>query len=97
MFIRSMAIRKYCRECAGGSSTEVTFCHLLDCPLWPYRTGLSIRTREYKKRIKGAFSAPGPLFKEIVGELAELGFGLDDFLGKPLKKKTPQQVEQDVD
>ncbi len=33
------AIRAKCVDCSGGSPKDVAECHLLDCPLWPYRLG----------------------------------------------------------
>lgn len=33
------AMRAKCVDCSGGSSKLATECHILDCPLWPYRLG----------------------------------------------------------
>lgn len=33
------AMRAKCLDCSGGSAKDATECHILDCPLWPYRTG----------------------------------------------------------
>jgi hypothetical protein len=33
------AIRAKCIDCSGGSPKVATECHILDCPLWHYRTG----------------------------------------------------------
>ena len=33
------AIRAYCVECSGGSTKEVKFCPIKNCPLYPYRMG----------------------------------------------------------
>ena len=43
---RSVAIRRYCLECAGGNTVERLICHLEDCPLWNFRTGRSIKFNE---------------------------------------------------
>ncbi len=43
---KKKAIKDYCRDCAGGTFLEVLFCHLTDCPLYPYRTGYSARQDE---------------------------------------------------
>lgn len=48
---RAKAIQKYCIECAGDSAKEVTMCHIIDCPLWQFRTGNGIKSKVYKKRI----------------------------------------------
>jgi len=33
------AIRANCLECCCGSRKEVKMCHIINCPLWPYRLG----------------------------------------------------------
>ena len=35
----SKAIRYYCLDCAGGSALDVKECHIMLCPLWPFRMG----------------------------------------------------------
>ena len=37
------AIRAFCVDCSGGSLAEAKRCHMVDCPLWSYRTGKSGR------------------------------------------------------
>ena len=49
--IKARAIRDKCLECSGDSPKEVTLCHIFDCPLWPFRIGASIESKQYKKRI----------------------------------------------
>ena len=44
---KSEAIKCYCRDCAGDSPKEVALCHIVDCPLWPYRFGFSTRDKRY--------------------------------------------------
>lgn len=51
MSSRARAIKLNCLECAGGSPREVTLCHLIDCPLWPFRFGYSIKDRRFEKRM----------------------------------------------
>ena len=43
---KAKAIRLNCRECAGGTWGEVLCCHLMDCLLWPWRTGYSAKKNE---------------------------------------------------
>ena len=62
---KQKAIAKKCRECAGGTSREVTLCHIFDCPLWEYRTGTSIRSTVYKERIRRAFISCKKEFEEL--------------------------------
>ncbi len=33
------SIRKHCLECSSGSSNEVKYCIITDCPLYPFRLG----------------------------------------------------------
>jgi hypothetical protein len=33
------AIKEFCKECMGGSYSEVKFCSSTICPLKPFRTG----------------------------------------------------------
>ena len=34
---RAQAIRWKCLDCTGNQQTEVRFCPVRECPLWPYR------------------------------------------------------------
>jgi hypothetical protein len=66
---RLRAIKAYCRECAGGSYLEVLFCHLLDCPLHPYRTGYS--EKENETSLAAALKKHQDVAKELLPLLAE--------------------------
>ena len=33
------AIRAFCLECSGGATSEVKFCPVEECPLYPFRFG----------------------------------------------------------
>lgn len=33
------AIRRKCLDCVCGNRAEVARCHIVACPLWPYRMG----------------------------------------------------------
>jgi hypothetical protein len=37
----SKAIRFHCMDCSGGNVAVVRECHLVKCPLWPFRMGKS--------------------------------------------------------
>ena len=37
-------IRRGCLECSGGSRKEVRLCPNTDCPVWPWRMGVSPKT-----------------------------------------------------
>lgn len=85
---KARAIKLYCLECAGGTASEATFCHLLECPLWPFRLGAGIKSKLYRQRVTGAFTRR----PDIVKELKELGFGLEDFLRPPKPSKPPRRA-----
>ncbi len=51
---KSQAIKANCLDCSGGSPKEVTLCHIVYCPLYPFRFGYSIRDKRYKKRMEAA-------------------------------------------
>ena len=73
---KQKAIAKYCKECSGDSSKEVTFCSILDCPLWEYRCGYHISSNSYRPRIKRAFEK----YKLDVVELKHMGLSMSDYL-----------------
>jgi hypothetical protein len=64
-----------CLGCVGGSRKEVTLCHLFDCPLWAYRTGSTIRSTKYKKRMQTARDR----YKKEFEELERMGITFEDF------------------
>lgn len=51
---RSKAIKAHCFDCAGDSNKEVTLCCAFDCPLWEHRTGQSLASSVYRKRMEVA-------------------------------------------
>ena len=66
---KSQAIKRKCFECAGESPKEVTLCHIVDCPLWPYRFGYSMKDKRYQKRIKSAKRRYPDDFQEMIRAL----------------------------
>jgi hypothetical protein len=68
------AIRAKCIDCSGGSTSVATECHILDCPLWPYRLG------RRPKFVKGAVVRgidSGAAEGHVRGPLALRGSGPD--------------------
>lgn len=65
MLSRARAIKLNCLECAGGSPREVTLCHLIDCPLWPFRFGYSVKDRRFEVRMLSAQKRYPDEFAEI--------------------------------
>jgi len=49
VFTPIRAIRWHCMECSVGSRKEVARCHLLRCPLWPYRMGKRPNEKDLRK------------------------------------------------
>lgn len=41
---RPKAVRMKCLECMGGNAAEVRRCEIIDCPLWPYRSGRKMKS-----------------------------------------------------
>ena len=52
--IRSKAIAAKCLDCSGGSSKEVTLCQVVDCPLWQFRFGTSLKNKGFAERMDKA-------------------------------------------
>jgi len=76
---KKKCIKEYCLGCSGDSPKEVTFCNILDCPLWPFRTGSYIDTSLYRRRIEKAFQN----HPSEVADLAAMGLKKEDFLRLP--------------
>ena len=51
---KARAIKLNCLDCSGDSPKEVTLCHIVECPLWPFRFGYSTKDKRYKKRMESA-------------------------------------------
>lgn len=64
-----------CLDCAGGTSKEVTLCHLFSCPLWAVRFGYPQKSNQYQKRMKAAEKH----YNKDVKGLKEIGINYDDF------------------
>jgi len=62
---KSQAIKAKCLDC-GGSPKEVTLCHIVNCPLYPFRFGYSIRDKRFKKRMEAAKRNYPEEYKEML-------------------------------
>jgi hypothetical protein len=51
---KANAIKNKCLDCCCDSPKEVSLCQIVDCPLWPYRFGYSIRDKRYRIRMEAA-------------------------------------------
>jgi hypothetical protein len=49
---KSKAIKLFCFDCAGECASDVTFCQIKDCQLWPFRLGSGVGTKCYARRIE---------------------------------------------
>lgn len=63
---KSKAINLKCLKCSGDSHKEASLCHLLDCSLWPYRFGYSMRDQRFWKRMEAARRNYREEFKELL-------------------------------
>jgi hypothetical protein len=68
---RKLAIRDYCLECSGGTTSEVTLCGLVDCPLWGYRFGNCPTSKAFKVRMGTAKMSKPEEFKDAYAHLEE--------------------------
>ncbi|MFC2170267.1 hypothetical protein ACFLRM_06900 [Acidobacteriota bacterium] len=68
---KSQAIKSYCLDCSGGIKKDVTLCHLIDCPLWPFRFGYSIKDKRYEERIMSAKRKYPKEYKEVIELIRE--------------------------
>jgi hypothetical protein len=57
---RANAIRQNCLNCCCGSAAEVRRCHMLSCPMWPFRMGTDpYHVREVSAERRAALVATG--------------------------------------
>lgn len=50
------AIRQNCMECSGFQYSVVADCHIIHCPLWPFRSGKSGMKKDLSDEQKKAMS-----------------------------------------
>lgn len=67
---RTKAIKQYCLDCSNNSK-GVTLCHIVDCPLWPYRCGCNISSIQYRLRIESARRRNPEEYREVLQLLSE--------------------------
>ena len=51
---RAQAIKQNCMDCSGGIPKEVTLCPIVNCPLWPFRFGYSVKDKRFRRRMEAA-------------------------------------------
>jgi hypothetical protein len=68
---RKSAIKDYCLECAGGTTSEVTLCGMTHCPLWGYRFGNCPTSNTFKIRMETVKSSKPDEFKDAYAHLEE--------------------------
>jgi hypothetical protein len=56
---RAKAIRQNCIECCCGNAAEVARCHMLGCPMWPFRMGTDPYRAKQSERQRAARVASG--------------------------------------
>jgi len=77
---KGKAIKKYCLECGGSERANVMLCHVLDCPLWPFRFGSTKGSKTYTDRMTVAWEH----YREARQELERDGITLVDMIGQPV-------------
>lgn len=68
---KSQVIKLKCLDCAGDSPKEVTLCHVVDCPLWPFRFGYSMRDKRFNRRMEAAKKNYPKDYQEMLTILSE--------------------------
>ena len=68
---RTQSIKQKCLNCAGDSPKEVTLCHIVDCPLWTFRFGYSMKDNRYKMRMESAKIRYPEIYKEMLLALSD--------------------------
>jgi len=69
---KAEAIRRKCLDCSE-SPKEVTLCPVFDCPLWQYRFGCSLNTKQYKKRMYKAKQRYEVEYENLMEKLIKKG------------------------
>lgn len=78
---KAKAIRLKCLDCSGDSPKEVTLCHLVSCPLWPYRFGYSTNDKRYQKRMETAKRNYPDEYLEVMKMIADQSHNGQNSLG----------------
>jgi len=90
---KAKAIRQYCFECAGEMSLEVTLCSVVDCPLWPYRTGHGLDSAAYRQRLALAIKNHAPEMQSLL----RAGVDMALFAVQTRRRPTPSHKLAPVD
>lgn len=67
---KSQAIKLKCLDC-NSCKKDITLCHLVDCPLWSFRFGYSMKDKRYKRRMKAAKKNYPEEYQEMSKLIAE--------------------------
>ncbi len=68
---RAKAVKLHCISCCGGSPSEVTFCNILNCPLWFWRFGVPMTSKSAVDRMEKARKSNPDLWDECFSDLEE--------------------------
>lgn len=85
---KSKAIKQFCIECSGDSLLTATLCCSFDCPLWTWRLGVAIKTKEYRLRLESAIHN----HPEYLKDLSEIGADINRF---SLKQPIPSHRKEE--
>lgn len=73
---RTKAIKAYCLECSGGVYRSALLCSIFDCPLWPYRMGMALTSKQYRASLKRVFEQGGYDVKELLADGIDMAYFL---------------------
>lgn len=73
---RQKAIKAHCLECSGGAYRTALLCSIFDCPLWPYRMGIALSSKQYQTSLKRVFTESGYDVKELLKDGVDMPFFL---------------------
>jgi len=68
---RAKAVKEYCLCCCGGSPAEVTLCSIVSCPLWFWRFGVPMTSKNAIRRMERAFVRNRAAWMESFSDLEE--------------------------
>lgn len=73
---RPKAVKAHCLECSGGTYRAAVLCSIFDCPLWPYRMGISLTSKQYQDSVRRFFSQGGNDIEELLRDGIDMAFFL---------------------
>ena len=60
-----------CLDCSGDSPKNVTLCSIVDCSLWPYRFGYSVKDKRFVGRMQTVARNYPREYQEFIQTISE--------------------------